>query len=105
MIFNNNTCNKVIPFAEYSTVNDLLILINEYIDNKKFEKKHYTLYENTNSVIKFSIKKYDYMSTGLKGNYDDFYEYTDAFNKTYIISRNEDKLKGFCGYINRLINW
>ena len=45
------------------------------------------------------------MSTGLKGNYDDFYEYTDAFNKFYIISRNEDKLKGFCGYINRLTNW
>jgi hypothetical protein len=105
MIFSNNTFNKVVPFAEYSTVNNLLMLINEYIDNKKFEKKQYTLYENTNSVIKFSIKRYDYMSTELKGNYDDFYEYTDAVNKTYIISRNENKLKGFCEYINRLTNW
>ena len=37
--------------------------------------------------------------------YDDFYEYSDESNKTYIISLNEAKLKGFCGYINRLTHW
>jgi len=105
MMFNNDTYNKVIPFKEYNIMDNVLVAINEYIDNKISEKKNYILNENTNSVIKFSINKYDYMSTGLQGNYDDFYEYTDAFNKFYIISRNEDKLKGFCGYINRLTNW
>jgi hypothetical protein len=85
MIFNNDNYNKVIPFEEYNIIDDVLILINEYIDNKISQKKHYILNENTNSVIKFSINKYDYMSTGLKGNYDDFYEYTDAFNKIALV--------------------
>ena len=83
----------------------VLELINEYIDNELSEKKQYKVYMDNNSIIQFSINKYDYINSGLQGNYDDFYEYSDDSNKIYIISRNETKLKGFCGYINRLTNW
>jgi hypothetical protein len=35
-------------------------------------------------------------------NYDDFYTFVKDDNTKYILSRNEEKLKGFCGYINRI---
>jgi len=84
---------------------NVLDLINVYIENKILDKKTYM---NESSMTHVSINKYDYSNTGLKGNYDDFYEYTNYNNeiyKTYIISRNEEKLKAFCGYINRLTDW
>jgi hypothetical protein len=102
MIVSSDSYNKVIPFKEFIPETNVLDLINVYIDNKIVDKKSYM---NESSMTQFSINKYDYMSTGLKGNYKDFYEYSDASNKTYLISRNEEKLKGFCGYINRLTHW
>jgi len=102
MIVNRDTYKKVILFKEFVTEEKVLDLINEYIDNKIADKR---VYENTDTIIKFSVNKYDYRNTGLQGNYDDFYEYSDETNKTYIISRNGEKLSAFCGYINRLTNW
>jgi len=105
MIVSNDTYNKVMPFKEFMPQDNVLELINEYIEKDISGKKQYKVYMDNNSVIYFSMNKYDYINTGLQGNYDDFYEYSDESNKTYIISRNEQKLKGFCGYINRLTNW
>jgi hypothetical protein len=99
MIFNSNGCNKVMPFKDFISQNNVLDLINEYILKGSSGKKVYMIENNT---IHFSITKYNYHNTGLIGNYDDFYEYSDTSNKTYIISTNEAKLKGFCGYINSL---
>ena len=105
MIFNNDTYNRFMPFKEFMPQDNVLELINEYIYNEVYGKKQYKIYMDNKSIIQFSMNKYDYLSTGLQGNYDDFYEYSDESNKIYIISRNEQKLKGFCGYINRLKNW
>ena len=104
MIFSNDSYNKVMPFKEFMPQDNVLELINEYIDKDVSGKKQYKVYIDNNSIIQFSMNKYDYISTGLQGNYDDFYEYLDELNKTYIVSHNEKKLKGFCGYINRLTN-
>jgi hypothetical protein len=104
MIFSNDSYNKVMPFKEFIPQDNVLELINDYINNEVSVKKQYNVNINNNTIIKFSMNKYDYISTGLQGNYDDFYEYSDELNKTYIVSHNEKKLKGFCGYINRLTN-
>lgn len=46
---------------------------------------------------------------GLTGNYDDFYEVgvradddVDESNLFRLLSTNHEKLKGFCGWINRI---
>lgn len=39
---------------------------------------------------------------GLTGNYDDFYEVGDDDNLFRLLSTNHEKLKGFCGWINRI---
>jgi len=54
------------------------------------------------SAVIFSINTFNYKRLSLNGVYDDFYELNNHNGKTYIISKNEDKLKGFCGWINRL---
>ena len=107
MIFSNDTYNKVIPFKDFIPHDNVLDLINDYILNDHIakgnsKKTQYNVNMYNNTIFVFSMNKYDYQSTGLLGNYDDFYEYSDASNKTYIVSPNKEKLKGFCGYINRL---
>lgn len=102
MLINSDTYNKIMPFKDFMPQDNVLELIHEYIAQGTSEKKAYM---SANTKIHFSINKYDYLKTGLIGNYDDFYEYSDESNKTYIISLNEAKLKGFCGYINRLTHW
>jgi hypothetical protein len=51
----------------------------------------------------FALNKYDAVAVGLTGNYDDFYTLTDLdTQETSILSPNEEKIKAFCAYINRL---
>lgn len=53
--------------------------------------------------IVFTINTFNYIKLCLQGEYKDFYELKiqpDGIN--YIISANEEKLRGFCGWINRL---
>lgn len=51
----------------------------------------------------FALNKYDAVAGGLKGNYDDFYTLTDLDTLDIsILSPNEEKIKAFCAYINRL---
>lgn len=59
------------------------------------------LHSETDSTDLFM--KYDSVAAGLKANYDDFYIYKNL-NEQTIISANEEKIKAFCGYINRLTN-
>ena len=103
MVFNSDTCNKVIPVSEYIQEQVIIDEMYEYINNGKDKPTNYNITINLTSVI-FSIRKYDYITAGLQGNYDDFYEYKNGY-KTYIITFNEGKLRGFCNWINRLTEW
>jgi len=109
MLISPDSYNKVIPFTEYNPDEHVLEILRGYISSGVSGKKQYTLYKDT---MRFAVNKYNYRQTGLQGNYDDFYEYTleinkpdvnkPGINKSYIVSPNEEKLRGFCGYINRL---
>ena len=82
--------------------------LNEYIENgKKGLVQYIENIEDDKFSINFSINNYDSKKAGLQGEYNDFYEYTDNKNNTkntknLIISMNKEKIKGFCGWINRL---
>jgi hypothetical protein len=82
--------------------------LNEYIESgKKGLVQYIENIEDDKFSINFSINNYDSKKAGLQGEYNDFYEYTDnkndaKNNKINIISMNKEKIKGFCGWINRL---
>jgi hypothetical protein len=82
--------------------------LNEYIETgKKGLVQYIENIEDDKFSINFSINNYDSKKAGLQGEYNDFYEYTDNMNNTknnknLIISMNKEKIKGFCGWINRL---
>ena len=58
----------------------------------------------TQQQIDYTIKPFDYTSMKLQGIYDDFYVLINntSAEETSILSVNEDKLRGFCGWINRI---
>jgi hypothetical protein len=78
--------------------------LNEYIETgKKGLVQYIENIEDHDKSINFSINNYDSKKAGLQGEYNDFYEYNDNMNnKNLIISMNKEKIKGFCGWINRL---
>lgn len=78
--------------------------LNEYIETgKKGLVEYIENVEDDVNSINFSINNYDSKKAGLQGEYNDFYEYNDNMNnKSLIISMNKEKIKGFCGWINRL---
>lgn len=78
--------------------------LNEYIETgKKGLVQYIENVEDDVNSINFSINNYDSKKAGLQGEYNDFYEYNDNMNnKSLIISMNKEKIKGFCGWINRL---
>ena len=93
MIFNPTGYNTISPIFE-----NIAEQVSNYIEITPHSKVVFT--RNN-----FSIEPYNSHSEayGLKGNYDDFFLYTDLnTNKNYIISQNEEKIKAFCAYINRL---
>jgi hypothetical protein len=87
-----NTVDLAAPF--------LTEKMNLYIDTHKKGAVEYTDPQTDNA---FTLNNFD--AAGLKGIYDDFYTYTNVDEKNTIVSLNEIKLKGFCGYINRLTHW
>ena len=95
MIVDKDDYNKVINAKEYVSEKT-----NKYIEEERDELVNYTVYLN-DDIINFSINKYDSVSAGLQGKYNDFYEYKNE-KDSFIISTNEEKLKGFCAWINRL---
>ena len=93
MINNPNGYNKVIPI-----LGSVVKSITEYVEKPPYIKI-------INNHFNFSIDRYDSKNAGLNGNYDDFFIYTDLkTSEEFIISPNEDKIKAFCAYINRLTN-
>jgi hypothetical protein len=74
--------------------------LNDYILNKKSGLVYYTV-EIDGEIKNVSLNNYDSVSAGLSGKYEDFYEYRSG-NTSIIVSPNKEKLKGFCGWINRL---
>ena len=81
---------------------EYIIKTNEYILEERNGLHNYTVVKDGVTIF-FSINNYDAKAAGLSGTYDDFYEYKNV-NETSsnIISPNKEKLKGFCGWINRL---
>ena len=51
---------------------------------------------------KFTVKKYDSVTAGLKGDYRDCYEIVREDQSTFLISYNSEKMRGLCGFINRV---
>ena len=72
--------------------------LNNFIENKYDKKTHYFI----NSTINFYIDKFDY--TLFNGDYSDFYVIIREDGSSSIISKNEEKLKSFCAYRNRLLS-
>jgi len=52
-------------------------------------------------IVQMPIQLFD--TTGLQGNYLDFYTCTSGGTAT-TLSYNEQKLRGFCGWVNRITN-
>ena len=106
MLFNPRALNTVVSAAKHIKDPAILDALSKYIKINKEDKKEYTIMNTDAELVHFTIEKYDYKAAGLNGNYDEFYEYKMAKDDTsYIVSTNEDKLRLFCGYINRLTNW
>ena len=97
MIISHDTQNKVIPAELYLTET-----LHAYINTGQEELVNYT--SKGKEPINFALNKYNYVTAGLSGTYDDFYEYTEGEQK-FIISFNKEKLCAFCGWINQLTNW
>lgn len=95
MKLNEEDWNEVVQAEFY-----IIEKTNEYILEERNGVHTYTVLKDGVTIF-FSINNYDAKAAGLSGTYEDFYEYKngDIIN---IISPNKEKLKGFCGWINRL---
>ena len=58
--------------------------------------------QNHNDAIVFNLNTFNYKELHLQGEYNDFYELITHDGTKYMLSTNEVKLKGFCGWINRI---
>ena len=75
--------------------------LNDYITNNRKGKYLYINY--IDSTIKFHISEFD--KSELQGNYDDLYNLIREDGTVSAMSRNENKLRNFAGYINRIISY
>jgi hypothetical protein len=113
MIFNPTGYNSFIPAPYYISEK-----LNDYINTNKKGKVEYIIIPEEDGIktIHVMINNFDYVKAGLNGEYNDFYECSITLSlniKTDLIrerkeinyiSFNKDKLRNFCGYINRLTN-
>ncbi len=113
MVINTKGYNSFIPAPYYISEK-----LNDYINTNKKGKVEYSIIpeEEGNKMIDIIIDNFDYVNAGLKGEYNDFYECSITLSliinpelirekkEINYISLNEDKLRNFCGYINRLTN-
>jgi len=84
---------KVVPAYDYQENS-----LNNFIDNNFNVKTQYIINPNIN----FYIDKFDFSS--FNGDYSDFYLLIREDGSSSIISQNEEKLKSFCAYRNRLVS-
>jgi len=75
--------------------------LNDYITNNRTGKYLYVNEYDPN--IKFHISEFD--KSGLQGNYDDLYSLIRENGTSSPMSKNENKLRNFAGYINRIISY
>jgi len=76
--------------------------MNLYINTNQKGAVEYT---DPKTNISFTLNNFDAAACGLKDAYENFYTYTNLTENNLIVSLDEIKLKGFCGYINRLTHW
>jgi len=103
ILYNPTGYNTIIPLME-----DISEEVINYIKLNKQTKyliPNTNTNKDTNNKDTYSISSYNSSADGLRGNYDDFYNLINInTGKQTIISPNEDKIKNFCAYINRLTN-
>jgi hypothetical protein len=116
MLLNPSGYNSFLPAPYYISEK-----LNEYITTNRVGKVEYTIIpeeDDKYKTIHVTINNFDSVAAGLSGEYHDFYEccitVLICFNirsslirekkEFNYISLNEDKLRNFCGYINRLTN-
>jgi len=106
MIINTDTSNKVVPVDDYITEPYIREALTTYVNthkDKRCQYKQSQYKQSTNAQqLNFSIDKFYYSAARLQGNYEDFYEYIDNTDTTYIFSPNEAKLRVFCAWLNRI---
>ena len=110
MVFNPTGYNKVVPIVEYCNepvANSIESFIEESItQGPPYKEKIVTFTATATDTHHGSINKYYSEADGLTGNYDDFFTYTIlATNEQHILSPNEQKLKAFCAFINRITHY
>lgn len=94
LMFNPAGVNLVVRAQDYISEK-----VQEYIETRQTAHVQY----DSPSKPNFTIYPYDSINSGLKGNYEDFYIYAnDDGKERSIISLNEEKLRVFCAFINRL---
>ena len=94
----NVICETSLFYADQIT--DYISKLPEMVNRMDDNTKYYTMPSPTSQPISFSINTFNYKH--LQGEYNDFYSLTTSDGITYTISTNETKLRGFCGWINRL---
>lgn len=58
---------------------------------------------NDDETLTYTLDIFKSAKKGLQGEYKDFYEVISHNDDTrYILSDNKEKLRNFCGYINRI---
>jgi hypothetical protein len=105
---NNGEYNELRPATE-----DQVQWVNIYI--KKINELGWIDYKADNTITymsnftQISINTFNSHELNLLGEYSDFYNLTEmdlstttTEKTTYLISANSEKLRGFCGWINRL---
>ena len=96
IMIQEKTGQRVYPAKPYQAK-----ALNDYITNNRKGKYLYINY--IDSTIKFHISEFDKLN--LQGNYDDFYSLIREDGTISTMSRNENKLRNFTGYINRIISY
>jgi hypothetical protein len=89
----DNIYKKVVPAYDYQENS-----LNNFINNNFNIKTLYIINPN----IKFYIDKFDFSS--FNSDYLDFYLLIREDGSSSIISKNDEKLKSFCAYRNRLVS-
>ena len=93
IMIDDTNYKKVVPAYDYQEKS-----LNDFINNKLNKKTQFII----NPTINFHIDQFDYSL--FNGDYSDFYLLIRNDDTSSIISRNEEKLRLFCAYRNRLVS-
>jgi hypothetical protein len=93
---------KVVEAFDYQSecFYDFLSLLE--IDKERNEMNYIVGKDND---ISFTIKKFDYLASGLSGEYNDVYSFIKEDGTRFLMSCNFKKLSALCGFLNRVIEY